>query len=251
MLNQVDIYCNLPFSEVLGPFQAVRLVVYPNGEWCLDSPIVQYKCIKVGMLSFPIESSQLIDLARKWLSGEHVLCPGLLDIDGEKLEKELGHIPKNVNIMSGKWIRSVNCKVWPVPSSKLNYDKEQKMCTACLVCNCYINNAFVKKQSLDSGKREQRRNPSSNYPIKYLSPWSKSIRLGNTRKLRSRMGKKIRKLYKKTTVELPQERSSELCKLVEEIEKSSEGRQELQKIVSEGNSLQMRKDVGQAIVLSC
>ena len=36
-------------------------------------------------------------------------------------------------------------------------------------------------------------------------------------------------------MELPQEQSSELCKLVEAIEKSSEGKGELSKIFKEGN----------------
>jgi len=49
------------------------------------------------------------------------------------------------------------------------------------------------------------------------------------------MAKKIRKLYKQTRIELPQEQSSELCQLVEAIEESNEGREELSNIFKEGN----------------
>ena len=230
---------DLPFSEISGPFQAARLLVYPNGEWQIDSPIVEYRRLQVGMLSMPIKSGQLIDLARKWLSEKHVLCPGLVGSDGEKLEKELGYIPKNVSVYGRNYVRSVGCKIWHVPGS--NYDQMQKMCGECLECYRYVKNALAKKQSLNSSKREKRRNPSSNYAIKYLTPRSKSIRLGKTRKLRSRMTKKVRRLYKQTSIELPQEQSSVLCKLVQEIENSNEGKQELETIFSEGNQLTDKK----------
>ncbi|KAL9953963.1 hypothetical protein ACROYT_G041447 [Oculina patagonica] len=109
------------------------------------------------------------------------------------------------------------------------------MCGECLACERYVKSALDNRKSLDVAKREERRNPSSNYPIKYLSPQSKSLRLGNNRQVRSRMAKKIKKLYKQTRMELPQEQSSELCQLVEAIEKSNEGREELSNIFKEGN----------------
>ena len=49
------------------------------------------------------------------------------------------------------------------------------------------------------------------------------------------MNKKLRKLYKQTRIELPQEQSSELCQLIEAIENSNEGKEELSRIVKEGN----------------
>ena len=49
------------------------------------------------------------------------------------------------------------------------------------------------------------------------------------------MDKKLRKLYKQTRIELPQEQSSELCQLIEAIENSNEGKEELSRIIKEGN----------------
>ena len=49
------------------------------------------------------------------------------------------------------------------------------------------------------------------------------------------MDKKLKKLYKQTRIELPQEQSSELCQLIEAIENSNEGKEELSRIVKEGN----------------
>ena len=49
------------------------------------------------------------------------------------------------------------------------------------------------------------------------------------------MDKKLRKLYKQTRIELPQGQSSELSQFIEAIENSNEGKEELSRIVQEGN----------------
>ena len=49
------------------------------------------------------------------------------------------------------------------------------------------------------------------------------------------MDKKLRKLYKQTTIELPQEQSSEFCQLIEVVENSNEGKEELSRKIKEGN----------------
>ena len=46
---------NLQFSPSTGPFQPVRLIVYPNGHWRLDSPILEH----------------LVNLAHKWFSKQN------------------------------------------------------------------------------------------------------------------------------------------------------------------------------------
>ena len=70
---------NLQFTTSTGPFQPVRLLVYPHGQWRLDSPILGHRKIEEGRLSFPVvESAELVNLANKWLSNARVLCPGLV-----------------------------------------------------------------------------------------------------------------------------------------------------------------------------
>ena len=124
---------------------------------------------------------------------------------------------------------SKTCKIWHVAGTnyrKSNLDQAQKMCGDCLVCERYAKRALGNRRSLDSAKREQRRNPRSNYRIQFLSP---------SRQLRSRVDKKLRKLYKQTRIELPQEQSSELCRLIDAIENSNEIKEELSRIIKEGN----------------
>ena len=71
---------NLQFSTSTGPFQPVRLLIYPHGQWRLDSPILGHRKIEDGRLSFPVESAELVNLANKWLSNTRVLCPGLVGL---------------------------------------------------------------------------------------------------------------------------------------------------------------------------
>lgn len=104
-----------------------------------------------------------------------------------------------------------------------------------------MNNATQKKREIDSSKREERQQPSSNYPVKYLSPKSKTTRYANSTLQRHRLEKHVKKLYKRTKVELPQEQSAELCKLIESIEGSDAGKKELAKICNEGNQYKSGK----------
>ena len=103
---------NLQFSPSAGPYQPVRLIIYLHGQWWLDSPILGHRKIQDGRLSFPVECAELVNLAHKWLSNTHVLCPGLVGLDGHDLRKELGYLPKNVCLLNGTSMYSKNCKVW-------------------------------------------------------------------------------------------------------------------------------------------
>ena len=85
---------NLQFSPSTGPFQPVRLIVYPNGHWRLDSPVLEHRKIEDGRLSFPVESAELVNLAHKWFSNTRLLCPGLVGLDGHDLQKNWVTFPK-------------------------------------------------------------------------------------------------------------------------------------------------------------
>ena len=108
---------NLQFSPSTGPFQPVRLIVYPDGHWRLDSPILEHRKTEEGRLSFPVESAELVNLAHKWFSNTRVLCPGLVGLDGHDLQKKLGYLPKNVCFLNGTSLHSKTCKIWHVPGS--------------------------------------------------------------------------------------------------------------------------------------
>ena len=235
------------FHSSTGPFQAVRLIIFPDSEWWLDSLIYEHRVIgRIGRGTFSLPESEafpkeVIDLAKKYLSNKHVLCPGLIGV--HDLHSELGYIPKTVRLINGPvtTVHSKMCKIWHIPArnkkSKTDESdsRSQRMCGECLISSCYVNKAVQKKLEMDSSKRHEQQQPSSNYPVNYLSPKSKSAHYANSRLQRYRLEKHIKKLYRRTKVELPQEQSGELCKLVESIEGSDVGKKELAKIYNESN----------------
>ena len=94
------------------------------------------------------------------------------------------------------------------------------------------------KKSVDVATKALHQMPSSHCPWKYLSPNSKTKRSKNVRQQRTRLQKQVLKFYKKSKVELPASQSTELCQLIEAIERSEEGKRELDKIKKEGNKLE-------------
>lgn len=78
--------------------------------------------------------------------------------------------------------------------------------------------------------------------MKFLSPENKTAWYAYSRLQQHRLEKNVKKLYKRTKVELPQEQSTELCQLIETIESSDAGKKELPNIFNEGN--QYKSDKG-------
>ena len=235
---------HLMFDSSTGPFQAVRLIIFPDCEWRLDSPIYEHRVITSGTFKLPASKvfpKEVMDLAKEYLSESHVLCPGLLGV--VDLQSELGYIPETVRLINGPvtTIHSKRCKIWHIPARNLKSKadesdpRRQRVCGECLISDRYVSKAIQKKREMESSKRHKRQQPSSNYPMKYLSPKSKTKRYSNARLQRHRLEKHVKKLYKRTKVELPQEQSSELCQLIESIESSDLGKKELAKIYNEGN----------------
>lgn len=235
---------HLMFDSSTGPFQAVRLIIFPDCEWRLDSPIYEHRVITSGTFKLPtskVVPKEVMDLAKEHLSDKHVLCPGLLGV--VDLQSELGYIPETVRLIHGPvtTVHSKRCKIWHIPARNLKSKahesdpRRQRVCGECLISDRYVGKAIQKKREMESSKRHERKQPSSNYPIKYLSPKSKTSRYSNSRRQRHRLEKHVKKLYKRTKVELPQEQSAELCQLIESIETSDLGKKELAKIYNEGN----------------
>ena len=160
----------------------------------------------------------------------------------EDVEAKLGYIPKTIRSVAGpvQSLHSISCKVWHVPSRQARKDDSDprwfRVCGECLRAHSYVQRRINDKNNTDASKKCQRLSPSSNYPIKYLSPNSKQKRYSKLKNDRLRLKKKVDKFYKKTKIELPDNQSVELCKLVEALEDSQDGKDELKEISKEGNN---------------
>ena len=226
------------YSEKTGPFQPVRLLIFADGSWRFQCTIYGFQELAKGQLN-STDSADLIALASRWFSSSHTLCPGLIGY--EDVETKLGYAPKTVKYMADpiKSVHSVNCKVWHPPSSQARKDDSDprwsRVCGECLKARSYIQRKLDHKLNLDEATRAQRQMPSSNYPVKFLSPGSAQKRRSKLRNERLLLKKAVRKYYKKTKIELPEDQSTELCKLIEAIEDSKQGKEELKNITIEGN----------------
>ena len=97
------------------------------------------------------------------------------------------------------------------------------------------------KKNMNEAKPMKREMPNSHFPWKFLSPGSKTKRARNLCQQRSRAVKQAMRLYKKMKVELPGDQSKELCQLIQAIESSDAGKDELCKIVQEGNRFEGKR----------
>ena len=112
-----------------------------------------------------------MDLAKEHLSDKHVLCPGLLGV--VDLQSELGYIPETVRLIHGPvtTVHSKRCKIWHIPARNLKSKadesdpRRQRVCGECLISDRYVSKAIQKKREMESSKRHERQQPSSNYPI--------------------------------------------------------------------------------------
>ena len=153
--------------------------------------------------------------ANRYLTCRHTLRPGLPSTLAN-IEVELGYLPKPVKFDNAlfKTRKSKNCKVWHIPSAQSRNRRDantpgtstdtERMCGECLIALRYVERALQKKRKVDGAKKLQRKRPSSNYPLKFLSPTSKRGRFQNQRLQRSPLLKRVNKLYNKTKVELPE-----------------------------------------------
>ena len=233
------------YAEQTGPFQPVRLVVHVDGKWSLQCPIYEHMVLKSGTLD-TLESSCLVEVAKDLLCGDQTLCPGIV----EDVEfSNFGYVPKGVKVMSGpvKTTHAVSCKIWHVPSSRQNIasgrsnptdPRWRSTCSECLKVTRYVKRRVKVKKNVDIATKALYQMPSSHCPWKYLSPTSKTKRSRNARQQRTRLQKQVLKFYKKSKVELPANQSNELCQLIEAIERSEEGKKELDKIKKDGNKLE-------------
>lgn len=235
-------YC---FNPKTGPFRAAQLIVYANCEWQLQCPAVEEAVIKSGKFdNSNLREKELTDLAKNYLTTGHTLCPGLPSAF-KNVQVELGYLPQTVQLENGflKTLRSKKCKIWHVPHRNPNRNDRnpveinQKICSECMIALRYVEKQLKKKRDVKGAKKLQRQLPSSNYPLKFLSPKSKRGRFQNQRLQRSRLQKRVKKLYNNTKIELPESQSQELCALIEAIESTAEGQKELNNIAKEGNNV--------------
>ena len=107
-------------------------------------------------------------------------------------------------------VHAGSCKIWHLPSSRQELASSstsrsnasdpcwKRVCTECLEVSRYVRKQLRAKKNVDEATKARRQDPSSHFPLKYLSPNSKTKRARNTRQQRSRLKKQVLRFYKRT-----------------------------------------------------
>ena len=102
----------------------------------------------------------------------------------------------------------------------------------------YVMKRVKAKNSVDAATKSLRQMQSSHCPWKFLSRSSKRKRSRNVRQPLTRLQKQAVRFYKKSKVELPANQSNVVCRLIQAIESSEEGKAQLGKIIGDGNKFE-------------
>ncbi|XP_032237242.2 uncharacterized protein LOC116618068 [Nematostella vectensis] len=168
------------YSVETGPFESVRLVIYPDYTWRLDVPILGYIVIDRGVLA---KKGEALEVAQKVLNESCVFCPGLVGIEDFKIS--LGYTPKGIELIKGSY-HSKQCKLWHMPRTSHNdepFNEDFRMLNTCGPCKrirCYVRKQVKSKKKVDSAVRCKKQNSSNSCHIKFLSPKSKTKRSRDT-----------------------------------------------------------------------
>ena len=127
------------FDSSTGAFQAVCLLIFPDSERRLDSPIYEHCEITGGTFRLPeskVILKELMELVEK-----HVLCTGLLGV--VNLQSELSYIPQTLRLINGPitMVHSNRYKIWHIPATNFKSKadesdpRHQGVCGECLISN--------------------------------------------------------------------------------------------------------------------
>ena len=237
------IVCSTKYMEVagggIGPVLPARMVFSYDGSFSFE---VLLKCVTSGswLSSEPPHTEITTQLNTLLPNSKFILCPGIREY-GKEFGESIRFQSKNLRVWTHPHQRhdSNQCLLWHKPSNfQLSVDSPlYGLCTNCKIL--YHDLQAIKKRVLSSSPlhKEKWTEPSSNHPLKYLSPASQVKKL-------ARKGVEVRRLQKALSkfddtsldVEIRGDQGEEIQKLVAAIDQS--GQEELQAIYTEANSVE-------------
>ena len=171
-----------------GPLANPRLRVFADGT------VLQYKWqilfMTVASGDYSFDAVQLyLELLRP-LSG-YKLCPGT-EYPGTECLEEIRFQTKYLWVwgLPFRCLDAQLCTLWHVPNNVCHPagDKLWDTCQPCQRLSHDINQLVERVHASSEGQKLARSSVQSNYPLKYLSPKSRSIRVGWITKEQKNLG---------------------------------------------------------------
>ena len=218
------------FDDVVGPHDAVRLLVEENGHYRL---LLYEKTEAEGTVQPPFTLSS-IPVLHQLDDAQWVICPGVKLYSS--FQATIGYDIKRV--VKTNWppdtARDCQCNVW----HRKSHSKKTCMCDKCSLLQLHLSARKREHDRYTPAQRKQRQQASSTVSFDLLSPASKKARLSNMRKeiakLRSTCQHSVEKMER---VCMSDSQNEELCELVQAISSSDEGQQQLQTIFQEADTV--------------
>ena len=217
-----------------GPTSLARLTVDENMQYTLQ---VLLHSIESGELKSVGQFMELCDKISDYSA--YKFCPGFdYDTYMDKYHDKIRYLPSKVRVTTSpfKRVQSTHCTMWHKLSK--NASRAQKSSHSVICCKCKrlrseLDRALKRCTGYSPRRKIKRQQPSSNYPLKYLSPTSLKKRKSNTQQERNKDKKALAK-YRHLEVTLDDNQSDELVEIMDKIE--TVGKETLEEILLEAES---------------
>lgn len=201
---------------------------------------------KLQVLLHTIESGELESTDQfKELCGrisdysKYKFCPGF-DYDAymSKYHKKIRYHPSKVQVTTHpfKRVQSSKCTMWyKLPKNASAADKASLtvLCGECKRLRSELDRSLQRCVGYSPRRKVKRQQPSSNYPLKFMSPASHKKRKSNTQQERNKDKRALAK-YRHMEVTLDDEQNDELVDIMEKVE--TVGKDTLEEIFSEAET---------------
>ena len=233
------------YDEHIGPYDALKIIVEESGKYKM---IAYYKVLQEDIVELPITSNKITAALDILVTQNMGICPG---ISGYSVFKNsIGYDLKQVVAchFPPDSARNCNCTI----IFDRNSMKKSLFCSKCVSLKWQLSRRKKEHDTMTSFERSQRQSESSSVAFDILSPVSKRAKYDNMRKSIHQMKTKLLKLTDEierlSTIDT---QNMEVGELVDSINSTACGQQELDKILSEaeaaheGHGVIVKKNMGE------
>lgn len=155
-----------------------------------------------------------------------------------KYHEKIRYHPSNVQITAHpfKRVQSSKCTMWyklPKNASAAETASLSVLCSTCKRLRSELDRSLERCTGYSPRRKVKRQQPSSNYPLKYMSPASVKKRKSNTQQERNKDKRALAK-YQHMEITLDDEQNDELVDIMKKVE--SVGKDALEEIFSEAET---------------
>ena len=201
---------------------------------------------KLQVLLHTIESGELESTNQfKELCGrisdysKYKFCPGFdYDVYMSKYHEKIRYHPSKVQVTTHpfKRVQSSKCAMWyNLPKNASAADKASLtvLCGRCKRLRSELDRSLLRCTGYSPRRKIKRQQPSSNYPLKFMSPASRKKRKSNTQQERNKDKRALAK-YQHMEITLDDEQNDELVDIMEKVE--NVGKDTLEEIFLEADT---------------